>query len=99
MSRKKLTFKKVAKPEYDKALFSVVQAIRGIPSTEIMRRTKGQVSDRTVNNLRRGPRDGGTKWPRHYTLDRIMRSMGLKFVIVEATDDRKSNGKEYRLNA
>jgi hypothetical protein len=98
MSRK-VTFKRVAKPEYDKALLHVVQAIRGIPSTEIMRRTKGQVSDATVNRLRKGPREGGTKWPRHYTLERIMRSVGLKFVVAEIDTPDNKKSIEYRVNA
>lgn len=88
-------------PEFDRAIIDVVAAIKGISASEIMRRTKGQVSDRTVNNLRKGPKNGGTKWPRHYTLTRILNSVGMKFVTTEI-DTRlghNSKNKEFRINA
>ncbi len=88
-------------PEFDKAILEVVQAIKGISSAEIMKRTKGQVSDRTINNLRKGPKNGGTKWPRHYTVTRILNAVGQKFEIVDI-DHRighNSKTKDHHLDA
>lgn len=100
MSKKKTMIKKPL-PEFDRAVNDIIQAIRGIPATEIMRRTKGQVSDRTVHNLRKGPRNGGTKWPRHYTVTRMLNAVGLEFSItdIRVGHNSKNKDKTHRLDA
>jgi hypothetical protein len=93
MAKKKTMIKKPL-PLYDRTVFDIIDAIRGVSATEIMRRTKGQVSDRTVNNLRRGPKNGGTKWPRHYTVMRMLHAVGCEFTITDIDSRVGHNSKK-----
>lgn len=73
-----------ARPEYDRAVFEVLHAIRDRSSVDVAR--EAGISDQTVRKLRWGPKYGGTRRPTHMTLDRLARVAGLAYKLVDADE-------------
>lgn len=68
---------KMKRPEYDRAVFAVLHALRGHKNTEIARHT--YLSPSTIAKIRKGPSHGGTRWPRHNTLTELARIAGMSY--------------------
>lgn len=65
------------RPEYDRAIFEVLHAIRDLTSKEVAAKT--YVSAKTIDNWRRGWRNGGTRYPQHHTLAAVAAVVGLEY--------------------
>lgn len=77
------------RPEYDKAVFVVLHAVKGVSATNLASQT--YVSASTIAKWRRGPKFGGTRYPQHHTLAAVAAIAGLKWALV--SDVRKSREK------
>ena len=73
------------RPEYDRAVFEVLHAIRGRSALSISKLC--YVSPGTISKWRRGPKFGGTRYPMHHTLSAVAKVAGLKWVLID--DDAK----------
>ncbi len=71
----------VIRPEYDRAVFEVLHAIRGRSAREVAAQT--YVSAATISKWRRGPKYGGTRYPQHHTLCAVAKVAGLRWVLVD----------------
>lgn len=71
-------------PEYTRATFEVLHAIRDMTPAEVA--SKCYVSASTIYKWRKGWKNGGTKYPQHHTLMAVARVAGLKFKLVPADD-------------
>lgn len=85
-------FNRPVRPEYDRAVFEVLHALAGVPSTQIAKKT--WVSAGTISKWRRGPKFGGTRYPQHATMAAVAKVAGLKWVLVE--DKAKGAGNDAR---
>lgn len=86
MKRKKTV---AIRPEYTRATFEVLHAIRDMTPGEVA--SKCYVSASTIYKWRRGWQNGGTKYPQHHTLLAVARVAGLTFKLVP------HDGKEEKL--
>ena len=68
------------RPEYDKAVFMVLHAVKGVSATKLASQT--YVSASTIAKWRRGPKFGGTRYPQHHTLAAVAALAGLKWTLV-----------------
>ncbi len=73
--------KRIPRPELDRDQFKVLHALRGIETKDIAK--KSFLAYSTVAKLRRNPRDGGTRFPRHTTLVELARIAGKKWDLVD----------------
>jgi transcriptional regulator with XRE-family HTH domain len=79
--------KKFHRPERDRTIHQVLQAIRDMKPSEVA--SKCFVSASTVANWRRPVSAGGTRYPQHATLAAVAKTVGLEFRLVSADDDRQ----------
>ena len=68
------------RPEYTRATFEVLHAIRDMSPGEIA--GKCYVSASTIYKWRKGWNNGGTRYPQHHTLLAVARVAGLTFKLV-----------------
>jgi transcriptional regulator with XRE-family HTH domain len=69
------------RPLYNRRVFDVLVAIRGISSYEVAARSG--VSLGTIRAMRLGPAHGGTRYPRAETLEAILQAVGKRTYIGE----------------
>lgn len=84
------------RPEYDRAVFEVLHAIRGRSAREIASQT--YVSAGTISKWRRGPKYGGTRYPQHHTLSAVAKVAGLRWVL-EEDEEASQQGRLSRESA
>ena len=82
------------RPEYDRAVFEVLHAIRGRSALSISKLC--YVSPGTISKWRRGHKYGGTRYPQHHTLAAVAKVAGLKWILV---DDKARDGRNERRSA
>ena len=79
MARKKITKHDPTKrPEWDRMLFEVLHALRDRTNAAIARES-GYLSATTIGNWRKGPKNGGTRYPQHHTLAAAAKVAGFTF--------------------
>lgn len=66
--------------EIDVAVFQVLHALRGLSAAKAA--ANAGVCTSTIYKLRRGPKYGGTRYPRFRTLRELAKSVGLSFQLV-----------------
>lgn len=67
------------RPERDRDIFRVLQAIKGMSAVDIAKKT--YVSQQTIRNWRKTPSAGGTRYPQHHTLAAVAKVVGLRFTL------------------
>lgn len=73
-SKKKARADKPKYPELDRMVFDVIHELAGIAATELAE--KSFLSASTISKIRRGPANGGTRYPRGITLQELARLAG-----------------------
>lgn len=68
---------KPRRPDRDRDIFTLLNALKGVKSADIARRSF--LSAQTITRLRRGV----TRWPRHTTLAELARIAGMRFTLTE----------------
>lgn len=81
-------------PEFDRMVFDVAHALVGMSAKEVAE--KAGISINTVYNIRKGPKFGGTRYPRGLTLQRMLQAAGRKFIII---DETSNSAQKYAFNA
>ena len=92
MAKRKKSWK-VERPEYDRLSFAVARAIRGMSASDVARaaaKAGMSVSPQTVRNLRYSPNDGGTRFPRFYTMQCVLASVGQQFTVEDIKQPKRS---------
>lgn len=99
--QRKRKWKRAEKPEYDVTVHGVLNALSGIPATQIAAHT--WVSAGTISKWRLGYEFGGTRHPQHSTLAAVARVAGMEFKLVQSNEKppmldtmRKQNGHRDR---
>lgn len=69
----------------DRDVFDVLRLIKGLTAGEVAERSG--VSPTTIAKWRYRLQDGGTRWPRHDTMSKVVQSMGYKYGLEPLTDD------------
>lgn len=87
-------YKKAIHPAYDRTVFDILHAAKGIPAKEIAEKTF--ISVQTIYNMRKGPKFGGTRYPRMLTMTAIAKAIGLEFILVKADSN---SAKQESINA
>lgn len=72
------------RPDRDAAVFAVIHELRGQSPGDLARATG--MSPATFRKWRKPPRDGGTRYPQHISLERALSAVGKKFTIVDKDD-------------
>jgi transcriptional regulator with XRE-family HTH domain len=80
------------RPDRDREVFRVLQAIKGRKSSEVAKNTYVRAS--TIQAWRTGK----TKYPQHHTLAAVARTAGLKYALVEIDNDERPAERESRPN-
>lgn len=75
--------------ERDRDMFLVLRIIRGMSAKEVAKKAK--LSTSTIYKWRRRVQDGGTRYPKHDSMARILRAAGYEFVI-----QHKATGQEVK---
>lgn len=76
-----------ARPDYDRAVFQVLHAIRHLSDKEVA--AQSFVSAQTIRKWRLGPKYGGVRYPLHCTLSAVARVAGMDWQLVPvATVDK-----------
>lgn len=91
MAKRKKSWK-VERPEYDRLSFAVARAIRGMSASDVARaaaKVGMSVSPQTVRNLRYSPKDGGTKFPRFFTMQCILAAVGQQFAVEDIKQPKR----------
>ena len=73
-------WKRLEKPEYDRDVHRVLNALAGMSANKIAKQT--WVSAGTIAKWRLGYENGGTRHPQHSTLSAVAAVAGLRFTLV-----------------
>lgn len=76
----------LSRPSRDEEVFKVLHLVHQYSASEIARNSC--VSAQTVRNARKGPKFGGTRYPRHITLRAIAAVGGYEFRLLPQGSNR-----------
>ncbi len=80
-TKRKSKRRRIPRPELDRDQFKVLHAIRHIETKDAAKSSFLAYS--TISKLRRNPRDGGTRFPRHTTLVELAWLAGKRWELVD----------------
>lgn len=85
------------RPERDREVFAILRLIRGKTPDEVA--SKSGLSPSTIRNWRKSIENGGTRYPQHWTLSRVARAYGHRYVLM-STHEAATAGAvaENRIN-
>jgi len=83
-----------SRPDHDRAIFTVLHAIRDMKPSEIA--AKSFVSASTIYKWRKGWQNGGTRFPQHMTLAAVARIAGFKWELVAVDEPAQKPVKQVR---
>lgn len=67
--------------DYDVEIHRILNKLAGVKATELAQ--KSGLCAKTIHRIRQGPSHGGTRWPRHDTLERLARCIGETYISVK----------------
>jgi glutamate dehydrogenase/leucine dehydrogenase len=67
---------KPKRPTFDREIFEVLHKCKDLSTSQLTAKT--YLCRSTVHNIRKGPKNGGTRFPRSSTVDELMRAAGFR---------------------
>lgn len=93
-----MTSKVAHRPERDRAIFSVLRAMRDRSPKDIA--AKAGVSPQTIAKWKRPVAQGGTRYPQFWTLNRVANACGMEFRLCDKRESaHNSRAKDATLVA
>jgi hypothetical protein len=89
--------KKPSRPEIDREAFEVLHPLAGETTADLARRSF--LSYSTIRNMRKNPKDGGTKFPRRMTIAELGRLSGRKLVLLDEAEAEHIQRKRATVRA